>query len=261
MTDELPRRLEDFCSNAPVEAAAGGIAEGRSFWSRLCALLPLLGLGLLLNFGGHKAEALSILPAPDHRIAAPRYEPDFWNDMQRRRMSNCTAYAANDKRPNNHFPQPGQISGRQYGELSHWQVMRGAISDGFELAGVLPWNVPEPREGRTIVAIVITQDMDYHWYRLDNDGTWSHKPGSTAARNVDASGKPISALGDADWGRYKDFLGYYYIPEGGLPVGRTETPQELGGKTPVRKVWAAKPLDPHRFDHLLPAPPSPYKIS
>ena len=33
--------------------------------------------------------------------------------------------------------------------------------------------------------------MDYHWYRKDNNGYWSHKPGTNFVRNVDGNGSLI----------------------------------------------------------------------
>ena len=32
---------------------------------------------------------------------------------------------------------------------------------------------------------------DYHWYRLDNNGYWSHKPGRTPATDRDGNGDRI----------------------------------------------------------------------
>jgi len=40
------------------------------------------------------------------------------------------------------------------------------------------------------VALVFSND-DYHWYRQNPDGTWSHKPGITQVTNLDASGNLI----------------------------------------------------------------------
>lgn len=34
--------------------------------------------------------------------------------------------------------------------------------------------------------------VDYHWYRQDPDGTWSHKPGSDTVTKLDASNNPIT---------------------------------------------------------------------
>ena len=34
------------------------------------------------------------------------------------------------------------------------------------------------------IALVIRED-DYHWYRQNKDGTWSHKPGEFPVTNID----------------------------------------------------------------------------
>ena len=44
---------------------------------------------------------------------------------------------------------------------------------------------------------------DYHWYRLDNNGTWSHKPGQTGATDLDDANRPITDPRTADTGVYK----------------------------------------------------------
>ena len=41
------------------------------------------------------------------------------------------------------------------------------------------------------VALVIDNGYDYHWYRQNPDGTWSHKRGDTAVTDVDASNRII----------------------------------------------------------------------
>ena len=33
---------------------------------------------------------------------------------------------------------------------------------------------------------------DHHWYRLDNNGQWSHKPGETRVTQTDNGGNPIA---------------------------------------------------------------------
>lgn len=38
---------------------------------------------------------------------------------------------------------------------------------------------------------VCSDELDYHWYRQNKDGTWSHKPGKGAVRNFDLDGNPI----------------------------------------------------------------------
>ena len=46
-------------------------------------------------------------------------------------------------------------------------------------------------EGTYKVALVIAEGKDYHWYRQNPNGLWSHKRGSTAVTMVDALGDVI----------------------------------------------------------------------
>jgi hypothetical protein len=60
---------------------------------------------------------------------------------------------------------------------------------------------------------VVDPGTDYHWYRLDRNGMWTHKPGGTQATNLDNSGNPISSPETADrcggWLCYTEFCGYF----------------------------------------------------
>jgi len=40
-------------------------------------------------------------------------------------------------------------------------------------------------------ALVIAPGVDYHWYRQNPDGTWSHKPGWWTVRTFDDSSNTI----------------------------------------------------------------------
>lgn len=52
---------------------------------------------------------------------------------------------------------------------------------------------------------------DYHWYRQNSDGTWSHKPASAAIRNYDYDGNPIA---DPEYCNKKVCLDSYYEESG-----------------------------------------------
>ena len=58
-------------------------------------------------------------------------------------------------------------------------------------------------------------NMDFHWYRQNKDGTWSHKPGSGVVENWDFSGNPIYNPKYCDRRgqgyNYSDFAGFYYV--------------------------------------------------
>ena len=57
--------------------------------------------------------------------------------------------------------------------------------------------------------------IDYHWYRQDDTGYWSHKPGHTRATDRDASGNVIVDPRDCNLGIYS-FTTFYYAPKGGV---------------------------------------------
>lgn len=69
--------------------------------------------------------------------------------------------------------------------------------------------------GYYLIALVVARGVDYHWYRQDDTGLWSHKPGHTKARNTDESGKPIVDPRECNLGIYS-FTNFYYAPKGGV---------------------------------------------
>jgi len=70
------------------------------------------------------------------------------------------------------------------------------------------------------IALVVHPGEDYHFYREDPDGFWSHKDGSNKVKRHDAEGKPIwnpkTAARDyrprGHFLNYKDFCGFYCAP-------------------------------------------------
>ena len=62
------------------------------------------------------------------------------------------------------------------------------------------------------VALVAAPSIsDYHWYRQDADGLWSHKRGTTAVKRTDESGKLIIDPMTADRANYSIFVGYFAV--------------------------------------------------
>jgi hypothetical protein len=157
------------------------------------------------------AEALREIAIPKpvgcptcHAADAPAYTPGAWNIPTVQPYNNCYNYANNHI--TNTFAQPGRAHGAQAGKMACADVDAAALKDG--LANV-------PNFGGTLtaghgwyVALVIWPNVDYHWYRQDHVGCWSHKPGQTAARNVDNSGKTITDPKSCNRGPYTQFCGY-----------------------------------------------------
>lgn len=141
---------------------------------------------------------------------APPYNPAKWNIPTVQPFNNCYNYA-NDHITNT-FAQPGRAHGKMYKALTCAGVNPAAIADGLRnspnFAGPLG-----PGKG-WYVALVIWPGRDYHWYRQDDVGCWSHKPGSTAARNTDNSGKSITDPKTCDRGPYTVFCNYMITNRG-----------------------------------------------
>lgn len=172
--------------------------------------------------------------------------------------TNCYAYAMNSRvgHPKGDTPQPGEKSGAPESTAACPAVSAAVVQDGapddIRQAERCPYNKqqqkpPPDRPGYYLVALVSTSKPsgydaadgveygnDYHWYRQDDNGRWSHKPGTTKAIDTDSAGQPISnpetanrrtlyrdlGMGGVDLViDYDNFCGYFYVKKGGAPVG------------------------------------------
>ena len=134
----------------------------------------------------------------------PEFNPKKWNDnLKIKKTHNCYAYMLDyiDKSFKSK-PQPGYNNG--YSHLSDGDIR--SCDKMFERIkadnpSFLKSSLYEPcpkgyRKG--YLALDTTEDTDYHFYRLDANGKWSHKPGATEAQDKNSSGKPIVAPHLAD---------------------------------------------------------------
>ena len=160
------------------------------------------------------------------------YQPDKWNRYKGiKEAHNCFAYAygfmdmpttpkcTKESCPIA-FPQPGRASGYR-----KWPKVKGKRCPDImaRAYGDVPGSKPARftqrcGKGMRKVAFVVDPKEDYHVYRQDKSGKWSHKPGGTDVTDVDASKNPIYDPKLADR-KYKDskldynkFCGYICIP-------------------------------------------------
>lgn len=138
----------------------------------------------------------------------PQYNPAPWNDANGVQYNNnCYNYACDIVTGT--FAQPGLASGNMYSSIDCAEVGSGAQSDG--LAPVNCDTGCGCSDCCHQVALVIWPGRDFHWYRKDRDGRWSHKPGGTEATNLDNSGNIITDPRTADRGNYTVFCGCYCV--------------------------------------------------
>lgn len=126
----------------------------------------------------------------------PTYEPEEWNKEGVVEYNNCYSYALDDIDNGNIWGlQPGKSGGHPITSKSDINlnfVLQASISDGRVKRPNL-WNkLGFGKRGYYEVYLVIDKGKDYHWYRKDKGGYWSHKPGITPVTNIDASGRLIS---------------------------------------------------------------------
>ena len=134
----------------------------------------------------------------------PKYDPKKYNKTRKIKDShNCFAYAfdhidvsdpsCTEKSCSIPFHQPGRASG-----YPKWSKVKGKRCP--DLMSRLFGDVKELKQTTfekkcpkytSKIALVVDEDEDYHFYRQDSNGYWSHKPGSTNVTNVDANGRRI----------------------------------------------------------------------
>jgi hypothetical protein len=128
----------------------------------------------------------------------PKYEPTKWNLKDNiRDTHNCYAYVINKiSASRDNKPQPGYFSG--YGGITNsdydcatfYQRMKKDIP-GLYLINYKKKCQEGFHKGFIAIAPPTEGDTDYHFYRQDSNGYWSHKPGRTEATDLDSVGKKI----------------------------------------------------------------------
>ena len=166
----------------------------------------------------------------------PVYNPDRFNKNPAiQNVHNCWDYGMNvvdpaqltqcENRPfcEPMFHQPGGTKG-----LSN--VLQSTRGRSCKIVKYLMRkDVPEIRRttfkkrcprGTSKIALVVHPGEDYHFYRQDSDGWWSHKDGANKVKRYDAEGEPIwnpktaarNYRPSGSFLNYKDFCGFYCAP-------------------------------------------------
>jgi hypothetical protein len=134
-----------------------------------------------------------------------QFNPAFWNTPSVQPHNNCYNYGRNWRTDT--FAQPGRAHGAQTGTMACSNVTSAAMADGLRKRCDC---LPQSEYPRRLMALVIDPGNDYHWYRHQRGNFWGHKPGPTAARNVDNSNVVIANPETCNRGGYTDFCGYFY---------------------------------------------------
>jgi len=175
----------------------------------------------------HRTTCPRIAPVSE---STPTFKPSLYNTYKGIQEShNCYAYAMGFRKlPKKctkdecsaSYPQPGYKTG-----YPQWSTVKGKRCPDI-LARVLgdakgaklsTFEEKCPSNYRKI-AIVADPDQDYHLYRQDRDGYWSHKPGATKVTRLDTTNRLIydpqlaSRNNKSSHLNYNRFCSYLCIP-------------------------------------------------
>lgn len=194
---------------AAANADSGHVPLNEDLKKYILAGLPI-GADSIVTQSAEQAttidQAADVGASATCMIETSNYNPAFWNDPAHIRRNNCYNYASN--RRTDTFAQPGRASGHMYTRINCAEVGTGAVSDGGTFACA-----PDGQKPRWYMALVIAPGpgfVDYHWYRKATQGFWGHKPGGTAARNVDNAGRIVADPRTANRGPYTIFCRFMF---------------------------------------------------
>ncbi|MFJ1654641.1 hypothetical protein ACIOC2_25385 [Streptomyces sp. NPDC088337] len=161
--------------------------------------------------------------------SAPAAAPEQWSDAKARSIdckrmnpdwcrqctNNCYNYATNVRTDT--FAQPGRGSGRTFTAIdcdcAH--LSRYAFYDGLVYTPAAD-NVC-PSEG-VLVALVLEPGVDFHWYRMNSDGFWTHKAGVAPVSDLDDAGQKITDPRSCSRLKYSQFCSFMNVPEGSARI-------------------------------------------
>ena len=166
-------------------------------------------------------ELIRMLPTNGYEL---QYSPSSWTSYAQN-CCNCYAYALN----NQVYPgtnslwfkqQMGYYKGSSYTytTLTETNISTAVANDYDAYNSNFDVSYVFRKIGRydvcpagTYKVALVASDSDYHWYRQDSDGLWSHKRGLNPVERTDYSGNLIIDPYIADRGTYTEFLGYYAV--------------------------------------------------
>jgi hypothetical protein len=231
--DHLPRRFLISADRLFSDGTAAAL-DARGLEQRLvdpARLVSLFGLDhqtaewIAADAGGALAPGVGTLRPPpwqppkvvviQHENPAPVFEPAWWNDGgARQHGNNCYNYACDYRTET--FAQPGRASGHMYPEIAGAAVKGAAVFD--DLVDTPAADNHFPAAGHLVALVIAPPHVDFHWYRKDLNGKWSHKPGGTAATNLDSAGHEVIDPRTASRGPYTEFVTFMNVKHGHVRV-------------------------------------------
>ena len=173
----------------------------------------------------------------------PVYEPGRWNNdkcvlkshncymyalniidkrivsMCKRYMKNRKTFKVNKKKFKKSWEfmwaRPGKAAGISFTRPYGCDIMIKSIlmdSPSIKFKGTKTMNFNCPKNYYRIALCQNDKGTEFHFYRQDKNGFWSHKNGWRKATNKDCDGRFITDPKYSNNGIYKVFCGYFLVP-------------------------------------------------
>ena len=225
ITDGMKWKIEYTCDGAYKLTAKTGFVLASFNQTGLDGVKLIQTQYVNDNIYTDEWELERMLPTNGYELS---YTPSVWNG-QFTIYGNCYAYAINNQLvPSTNIlwfmQQPGEYAVAAITlPLTESKIFAAASNDFSEYNTDFNTSLTFRRIGRydvcpagtykvaLVVGVYPNGAPDYHWYRQDADGLWSHKPGITEVSRTDKSGKLIIDPMTAERGYYTQFLGYYVV--------------------------------------------------
>jgi hypothetical protein len=195
-----------------------------------------------LGFAAHESPRSLTIAEPDP-VSVPEVDDAAFFEANTNYF-NCYAYAVGDRSdPDKVVPSiPGAAGGAPMKQLSIDDLRRGLEQDGAIPANAPKDRLPPHRPGFRLIAAVLSPSgqADFHFYRQEADGRWTHKPARSSVTDKDASGEIITdprtanrdyrdvPINGLKWDlNYASFDRFYYVPLSGLRTGKAAPPAPL----------------------------------
>lgn len=145
----------------------------------------------------------------------PTWEPSRWNDNKK--YNNCYAYAMDDLEQKIEARNRKPIPGSHLSYYTCSKLIEG-IKDEIPQMYFTTFDCQCEPGFKKIYAAVSDEDdqNDFHFWRQDHDGHWSHKPGSNNPSRMDGDNHPITnperSNRNSDTHSYTHGCGFICIP-------------------------------------------------
>ncbi|MBI2623256.1 MAG: hypothetical protein HYW65_01615 [Candidatus Liptonbacteria bacterium] len=164
----------------------------------------------------------------------PQFEPHKWHSCEKHDNQtcvegvNCYSYTLNH--PEYHWAVPGigfaHVKRKIYADSfnAYFQNIplaefREQLTKGAARDGLTKVENPVEQDGYYLTALFFASDKyDFHWYRKDGNGLWSHKDGWQPPSNKDEQGNLIRDPREAVNSKYPIFGGFFLVPRTGITL-------------------------------------------